>query len=165
MTGEPTQDSADLWSPFRFFLGGWEGTGTGKPGLSSCDRDYELILDDRFIQVRNRSVYEPQEANPEGEIHEDLGILSYDKTREIFVFREFHIEGYVNQYVLESWDREREILTLVTEMIENLAPGWQARTTYEILNDDEFRETFDLAGPGKDWACYITNEFKRVPTR
>lgn len=79
MTGKPASESADLWSPFRFFLGGWQETGTGKPGVSICDRDYELILDDRFIQIRNRSDYEPQEVNPEGEIYEELGILSYDK--------------------------------------------------------------------------------------
>jgi hypothetical protein len=86
-------------------------------------------------------------------------------TRETDILREFHVEGYVNQFVLESWDRDGGILKLATETIENLAPGWQARTTYEILNDNEFRETFDLAGPGKDWACYITNDFKRVPRR
>jgi len=43
-----------------------------------------------------------------------------------------------------------------------MAPGWRARTTYEILGENEFRETFDLAGPEKEWSCFITNEFKRV---
>jgi hypothetical protein len=48
--------------------------------------------------------------------------------------------------------------------IDNIAPGWRARTTYEILSDDEFRETFDLAGPGKEFGCYITNQFRRAKT-
>ena len=49
------------------------------------------------------------EKNPEGEIHEDLGLLSYDEAREIYVLREFHVEGYMNQYVVESWDLESRI--------------------------------------------------------
>ena len=72
------------------------------------------------------------------------------------------MEGYVNQYVVQSWDQEAGILVMATEAIENIPSGWRARITYEILGEDEFRETFDLAGPGKDWACYIINDFKRV---
>jgi hypothetical protein len=53
-------------------------------------------------------------------------------------------------------------LTFVTEAIENTAPGWRARHTLEILSPDSFRETFDLAAPGKPWACYVTNEFHRA---
>ena len=162
MPNEPSSESEDPWSRFRYFLGEWRGTGTGQPGIGQAERTYHLILNDRFIQVRNRSFYEPQENNPEGEVHEDLGLFSYDKTREKHVLREFHVEGYVNQDVVESWDQEAGILVMATEAIENISPGWRARITYEILSENAFRETFDLAGPGKDWACYIINDFKRV---
>ena len=118
-------------------------------------------LYEQFIQIINRSVYEPQERNPDGEMHEDIGFLSFDRSRQRYILREFHVEGYVNQYLLEDWDTARQTLVLRTEAIENISPGWQARTTYEILSENEFRETFDLAGPGQEWSCYITNEFKR----
>ena len=52
---------------------------------------------------------------------------------------------------------------MTSEAIENIAPGWRARTTYKILGDDEFREEFDLAGPGKDWERYSATDFKRSP--
>jgi hypothetical protein len=155
-------ETEDVWSAFRYFLGKWEGVGTGKPGISNSERSYELILNDQFIRVWNRSVNLPQEKNPEGEVHEEIGFFSYDKTRRKFVFREFHVEGYINQYLVESWDRENRKLVMTTEAIENISPGWNARTTYEILKEDEFREKFGLSRPGKGWACYITIDFKRV---
>jgi len=152
-------ESPDLWQPFRFFLGRWKGTGSGNPGESQVEREYKQILNDQFIQVIDRSVYEPQERNPEGEVHEEIGFISYDRSRGKYVLREFHVEGYVNQYLLE--DRDAAKLIFLTESIENIPPGWQARTTYEILGKNEFKETFDLAGPGQEWACFITNEFSR----
>ena len=64
------------------------------------------------------------------------------------MLREFHVEGFVNQYVLEEWDPDKGRLIFRTEAIENIPLGWQARTTYEILAENTFRETFNLAGPG-----------------
>lgn len=162
MSTVPVSENMDPWEHLRYFLGEWKGEGTGKPGVSKSDRKYDLILKDSFIRVENRSVYPAQEKNPDGEIHEDLGFFSFDKNREMYVFREFHVEGYVNQYVIEEWDKEEGVIVLSSEAIENISPGWRARTTYEILSDNKFRETFDLSGPGKDWACYITNDFERV---
>lgn len=162
MTDAKREAAPDLWEPFRYFLGRWAGRGSGKPGESQAEREYELVLNEQFIQIRNRSVYKPQEQNPEGEIHEEIGYFSYDRNRQKFVLREFHVEGFVNQYVLEDRVPDENVLVLTTEAIENIAPGWQARTTYEILGKNEFRETFDLAGPEMEWRCFITNEFKRV---
>jgi len=151
----------DKWEPFRYFLGDWRGNGTGRPGISSATRSYRLILSDQFVEIRGRSVFEPQKANPTGEDHREMSILSYDIERSLYVLREFLVEGYVNQYMLETAS-ENGIFTFVTEAIENLPVGWRARTTLEILSEDNFRETFDLAGPARDWTCYIINEFQRV---
>ena len=152
----------DHWKPLRFFLGSWTGTGTGKVGDSTVQRTYEFVLGEQFIRLTDRSVYEAQERNPKGEVHEEIGFFSYDRERETFVLREFHIEGYVNRYVLESWDPASRKLVFVTEAAENLPPGMQARTTYEILNDNRFRETFELLMPDGTWACFITAELERA---
>lgn len=154
-------DSYDVWEQLRYFLGSWTGTGTGKPGVSSTIRTYSLVLADQFIEVRSQSTYAPQENNPSGEVHEELGLISYDKGRSRYVLREFHVEGYVNQYVLEPPAEGDQTLVFVTEAIENIPPGWRARTTLEILTEDSFRETFELAGPGRGWACYITSVLYR----
>lgn len=162
MTDETPVDTADPWREWRYFLGRWQGKGTGKPGESAVERTYRLVLNEQFIELADRSTYPPQERNPEGEIHEEIGYISHDRQRGRFILREFHVEGYVNQYVLK--DREPQALTFVfeTEAIENMPPGWSARTTYEIMDQDHFRETFDLAGPQGGWRCFITNELERV---
>lgn len=161
MAHNHSQEAMDRWKPFQFFLGAWDGKASGQVGVGTVERTYALTLNNQFIEVRNRSVYPPQEANPSGEIHEDLGFISYDKSRSLYVMREFHVEGYVNQCILESPAGGGNALVFVTESIENIAAGWRARTTLEVISDDSFRETFELAGPNQELACYIINEFTR----
>lgn len=162
MTTNEVPEQPDLWQPFRTFLGRWKGTGTGKAGESTGERSYELILADQFLLVKGRSVFAPQEDNQSGETHEDLGLISYDKARARYVLREFHVEGYVNQYVSELPVEGDDRFVFVTEAIENIPPGWRARITLEILSPDSFREVFELAGPGKEWACFVDSELHRA---
>ena len=37
----------------------------------------------------------------------------------------------------------------MSEAIENIPAGWRAREIYTILNNDEFKERFELAEPGR----------------
>ena len=78
------------------------------------------------------------------------------------MLREFQVEGYVNQYLLEGDARDESTFIFVTEAIENMPPDWRARTTPEILSEDRFREIFELAGPGKGWGWFFMIEFQRV---
>ncbi len=160
-----TRESAaeDRWEPLRFFLGDWTGAGTGRPGHSQVERSFRLTLADQFIEIRSRSLYEPQERNPAGEDHREIGLLGYDRERARYILREFHVEGFVLQYVLASPATDDAPCVWETEAIENMPPGWRARTTWEILAADSFRETFDLARPAEEWARYITTVLHRVP--
>ena len=62
-----TKPAKDVWEPLRFFIGQWEGTGEGKPGVSKTRREYRFVLNNKFVEVRNRSEYDPQPKNPKGE--------------------------------------------------------------------------------------------------
>lgn len=118
-----------MWALFNFFVGTWQGTGTGQPGTSQVERTYQFVLNGKFLQVRNKSTYLPQERNPQGEIHEDWDFISYDTARKTFVFRQFHVEGFVNQFVLDGDARptpDGQSLTFVTESIENIPAGGRA---------------------------------------
>ncbi len=150
-----------MWAPLVFLVGTWIGSGEGRPGTSTVRREYKFVLGGTFLQVKNKSAYPPQEANPAGEVHEDWGFISYDKTRTTFVLRQFHVEGFVNQYVLESPPAPGQPLRFVSEAIENISPGWRARETYNKVSDDEFTELFELAEPGKDFELYTKNRFLR----
>jgi hypothetical protein len=158
---EPPKPS-DPWAPFRPLVGVWEGEEKGKPGTGKGTQRYEFVLGGRYLQVQNLGVYEPQPANPKGERHEDWGLISHDKKRGTFVWRQFHVEGFVNQYVLERGPDPRT-LVFVTESIENIPPGWRARETLKLVGADELAQTFELAEPGKGFEVYTEGRFRRRP--
>ncbi|HKP36626.1 MAG TPA: hypothetical protein VJT71_07180 [Pyrinomonadaceae bacterium] len=160
MSGQ-TKARSDVWEPLRYLVGKWEGTGNGQPGMSKVQREYRLVLNDKFLHVQNRSVYDPQPKNPKGEIHEDWGMISFDKSRKQFVMRQFHVEGFVNQYVNTSTSTDGKTIVFISESIENIPTGYRARETYKILSADEFSEVFEIAEPGKDFEAYSEGHFKR----
>ncbi len=154
------QDS--LWLPFRSFIGSWRGESEGQPGHGKYTRSYEFALNKRYIEVKNTSVYPPSKNFPQGEVHEDHGFISYDRMRKTFVLRQFHIEGFVNQYKMESISPDGKTIVFVTESIENIPIGFRARETYHMVSENEFTETFELAEPGRDFTVYSKAVLKKA---
>ncbi len=143
-------------------VGAWRGDSKGEPGQGVTDRTYQFEFGETFISVRNKSVWKPTPQFPKGEVHQDTGFISYDKARKRLVLRQFHSEGFVNQYVFDPAASDARMLVFVTEAIENIPAGWRARETYRIVGPDEFVESFDLAEPGKDFAPYSECRLKRL---
>ncbi|MCM3872300.1 MAG: hypothetical protein ND895_16585 [Pyrinomonadaceae bacterium] len=160
----PTKQSGqtDPLKPLQLFIGKWEGDSQGQPGVGKMEREYSLVLKNRFIQVSNKALYPPQEKNPKGEVHEDLGFFGYDRALKKLSFRQFHVEGFVVQYSLDSESEDGRTLVFKSTTIENISSGWVARETYRFLSNDEFVETFALAGPGKEFETYSETRFRRV---
>jgi len=159
---KPSQGATvDPLQPLAFLIGRWEGSSEGQPGRGTVQREYTRILNSRFIRAQNRSVYPPQDKNPKGETHEDFGVFSFDKSRRRAVFRQFHVEGYVNQYVADA-DPEPGRIVFTSEAIENIPPGYRARETYVVLGPDAFEEVFELAEPGKPFELYSRAHLTRV---
>jgi hypothetical protein len=152
----------DPWAAVRFLVGRWEGTSEGEPGRGAVVRRYEFVLDERFIHERNMSTYAPQKKNEEAEMHEHWSFISYDRARKLLVLRQFHEEGFVNQYVQAPGESSTSRLVFESESLENLDSRWRARETYDVLGPDEFTETFELAEPGKPFQVYSKNHFKRA---
>jgi nitrobindin-like protein len=152
---------ADRFAPLRFLVGTWRGDQAGKPGRGTAERTYKFVLNDRFLEETNTSTYPPQEKNKKGEVHHHMSMISYDTGRKLFVFRQFHTEGFVNTYVQQPTGDDKTIV-FVSEAIENIPPGYRARETYTILNRDEFTERFEIAEPGKEFELYSEARLKRV---
>ena len=55
---------ADTLAPLARLVGRWTGASEGQPGKGQVERQYERVLRSRFVQVRNRKYYPPQEKNP-----------------------------------------------------------------------------------------------------
>lgn len=160
-TQTPSAASADTLAPLARLVGRWTGTSEGQPGKGQVERQYERVLGSKFIQVRNRSIYPPQEKNPKGETHEDIGFFSFDSARKRVVFRQFHVEGFVNQYALEP-SRTVDRVVFISEAIENIPAGFRARETYVFSGSDQLEEIFEIAEPGKDFNVYSRSRLTRV---
>jgi hypothetical protein len=152
----------DPWQPVRFMTGRWEGTSEGQPGRGKVTRTYEFVLNGRYLHERNTSVYPPPAPGQEGETHEHWTLLSYDKARRALVMRQFHQEGFVNQYVMAPRADPAAEVVFESEGFENLPSGWRARERYRVVSPDEFEETFELAGPGKPFEVYSRSRLRRA---
>ncbi len=153
---------SDSWHALRVFEGKWEGPTSGKPGTGTTTREYRFELNDRILTQRDKAVYQPDDKAAKLQVHEDFGVLSYDTQLEKIVWRQYHSEGIVNQYALQSVSADGKSIEFVTTKIENLAPGFRAKKLYRIVSDDEIEETFWLAAPGKDLEVYTLAHLKRV---
>ena len=74
-------------------------------------------MNSKLKRVTNQSTYPAQPKNPAGEVHEDEGIISFDRTRQKLVLRQFHIEGFVTQYV-EDVGSSPERVSFTSEQLE-----------------------------------------------
>src|SRR6185295_4966160 len=108
------------------------------------------------------SVYEPKSPADKPEVHEDFGLYSYDRMLKKVVLRQFHVEGFVNEYTLDSVGTDGKSTEFTTVRIENIAPGWRAKESIRILSPDVFVETFSLAAPGKGFEVYTETHLTRV---
>ncbi|QGY45387.1 hypothetical protein GM418_17415 [Maribellus comscasis] len=147
---------------FSFLIGNWEGTGSGfSASKSVIHSEFKWVLNNNFIEVKNHSEFEPTSNGSNGEIHDDRGMISFDKERNVYVFRQFHNEGYYNRYILNDSLSTKESFVFETEFIENFVPGGRARFTINVKNDFEIETVFDVGFPGKEMACFGTNQLKR----
>ena len=160
LSGQESQGS-NGWDRLAYFIGIWKGNEDGGPEQGRGDREYRFILKDQYIHFKNRSVFEPSEKRLDGEVHEDWGFFSYDRIRKKVVLRQFHGEGFVNQYLLDSLSVGGKTLVFETESVENGSPGLRARLEYHLISKDEFEEAFHLGFPGQELKCVIRNHWKR----
>jgi len=151
---------SDPWAPLRAFEGKWQGDTSGKPGKGTTSREYRFEMNGKFMFQRDKSQYRPSDPAGKPLVHEDFGVFSYDTSLKKILWRQFHSEGFVNEYALDSVSADGKTLEFVTTRIENL-PGFQAKKQYRIVSANEIEETFWLAPPGKEFAVYTVAYLKR----
>ncbi len=147
---------------FSFLVGNWEGNGTGfGSSKSKIHSEFNMVLDNNFLEIRNHSEFEAKPQQKDGEIHDDWGMLSFDQDRKIYVFRQFHNEGFYNQYTLSDSLSNDKTFVFESEFIENFVPGGRARFTINIIGENEIETLFDVGFPEKELACFGTNRLKK----
>ena len=148
----------DRWKQWRPLVGVWQGTSEGNPGKGTVRLEVSFVLKERFLKIAGTADYKNDKG---GEHHEDFGYVSYDSSRKTNMFRQFHIEGFVNQYVLTSDAVAGDVIELTSESCENTPPGWKARERYTIKGD-RLEHTFELAPPGKPFKVYTQASLTRL---
>jgi hypothetical protein len=147
----------DRWESWRPLVGNWEGRSEGRPGIGTVKFSVVFVLDERYLRTTTSADYKTDKG---GEHHEDFGFVSFDRMRSKFVYRQFHAEGFVNQYTLTTNPKTDGKIELTSESCENAPLGWKARETYK-LTGDTLEHTFELAAPGKPFERYTAATLKR----
>lgn len=112
--------------------------------------------------MRNQSTCLPREKNPKGEAHEDLGFVSWDRSRRRLVFRQLHVEGFVTQYVADSVSASPDSIVFRSEAIETIPSGYRVRETWRVVGPDEFVERFEMARRNGDFAVDSESRLRRT---
>ena len=73
------------------------------------------------------------------------------------MLREFHSEGFVIQYIIDTVSSNSERLVFISESAENAPPGLKARMTFELKDENAFTEIFELAFAGKEFSEWLKN--------
>ncbi len=163
--GTSAQSIENPFTPLTFILGEWTGNGIGlNHEKTILQSGFRLSLNNSFIEVSNEWLLEPTETYPKGEIRVDKGFISFDKSRKVFVFRQFHGEGFVNQYILNNNLSDDSLLVFDSELIENFVPGGKARWTLKKISETELETAFYLSASDEEFVCYGTNFLTKKPT-
>ena len=106
-------------------------------------------------------MYPPQERIPEAR-REDEGFFSFDRTRKLIVLRQFHVEGFVKQYLQQSTSSPPCCRDGIDR--EHLSGLASPRKRTPSMGD-ELEEVFELAPPGKPFELYSRARLQRDTTR
>jgi hypothetical protein len=149
----------DPWGALRQLVGSWDGVEKGQPGEGRGERTYEFVLGGRYLHARNVSRFPPQPQNPKGEVHEDWKFFSVDAGQQTLALREFHIEGFVNYYLLDAEASSNTRMVFVSRHLENF--DGRARYTVEFEGADAFVETFEVGSADKPLEVLVQNRWTR----
>jgi hypothetical protein len=154
--------SQDHFKDFDFLIGKWQGVETGVAGDGIGFRTYEYDLNKYVIVEKNMSTFPKSEEKPRGEVHIDFGVITYNSNDFSIVFRQFHIEGFTDIYVLDKETSVEEKFVFISREIENNPGNWKVRATLYKISDTEFNETFEIATDGENFSQLLQNNWMKV---
>lgn len=154
--------SQNHFDKFDFLIGNWQGVETGVAGDGIGFRTYSYELNKNYIVEKNQSTFPKTEKKPKGEVHRDFGVISYNSNDSSIVFRQFHVEGFTNIYVLDEKLSTETKFIFITREIENNPGNWVAKSAITKVSDTEFIETFEIAMDGVNYTPFLKNYWYKV---
>jgi len=155
-------NAQNSFEQFDFLIGNWQGVETGVAGNGIGFRTYSYELNKNYIVQKNQSTFPISEKKPKGEVHRDFGVISYNSNDSSIVFRQFHVEGFTNIFVLDKKLSTDTKLVFITREIENNPGKWVAKSTITKISDTEFIDSFEIAMDGVNFTPFIKNHWYKV---
>lgn len=140
----PQSTPKNDWADWDFLLGEWTAAGSsGVPGSASTG-SFTLAPDlgGKILLRRNHAEYPPANGRP-GIVHDDLMIV-YRENGATKAFYDDN-EGHVIRYNV-SFSPDKKKITLLSE---KAAGAPQNRLTYEDVQPDTVKLSFEIATPDK----------------
>lgn len=153
----PSFAEKDIWSNLKFLEGTWVLQNDQVSNIQS----YTFFFEGQYLRMETRAVFTPTPKNPAGEVHEDLGIFSYDSSLKKIILRSFHSEGFVNTYHLADAPLVEKALVFESIAVENAPPGTRARLVLELSSTGQLSQKFFVAWPNKEFSCFSNNLFTK----
>ncbi len=150
----------DMWEPFRPLLGKWKGEGEGFGSTSRVKHHWEYVTKGAFLALHTDS---QGEGPGGGEVHEDVGFLSYDRDHGRWMFRQFLSEGFVNTFDVTVGEEKGLPAFDFGFVAAESAGGMKVRMRLVFTSPDAYTMTLDLAGPGGEYAACQTMNMTRFP--
>jgi len=136
---------------FDFLIGNWVGSGVDiDKNKSEISASYSYTTGNTYIEVNHHSEIEKKNKKFKNEVHDDWGMISYDKQRGVYIYRQFNIEGYYNQFILIDSLSNENTIVFESEQTENFLAEGKFRLIVKKINNFEIETFLDLVSSGKE---------------
>ena len=141
----------DPWANWRFLLGTWTGTGSGKPGEAVENvSTFAFELDGNILVRRNHVVFAPKKGEKKGLTHDDLLLVYPTQGEPGFRAIYFDNEGHVIRY--KAVPPEKQIAVRLES--EDPPTAMRFRLDYVWNPDHTITGIFSMAVPGDTFKAY-----------
>ncbi len=133
-----------------WLVGEWRGYGRFEERVTYLHRKYSYDLGGMYLVERTVDVFPPPEPSTDFEVHQDFVVYYRDTTTGALKAKAFFVEAFVTSETVSGGENNKPLVMESTQ-IENAPPGLRTRFTLTRETDARFKETFEIAKPGKEY--------------